>query len=262
MAKYDVPAMIDYVLYKTGQPSLYYVGHSQGALVMLAKLSKEPGFSTKIRKFFALAPASRTHHAKGRLTRIDKKTYERFRYDYKLYGDREVLSRNAFISALTDVVCDRYVNEVCEKLVFSIIGPNSCQFNASRIGIYLAHHQSGTSSRNMLHFAQLVYTKRLGSFDRGEEENIRCYGTPTPPEYNFSNVYSDIYIFYSNEDWVVTAEDVEEFLIPSLPRTSVKLARKLYGFNHNEIVWGLRAREEIYDPISNIIRADLALRGC
>lgn len=33
MAMYDLPAMIDFVLQKTGQKQIYYVGYSQGCTV-------------------------------------------------------------------------------------------------------------------------------------------------------------------------------------------------------------------------------------
>ena len=33
MAKYDLPASINYIINKTGQEQVYYVGHSQGNTV-------------------------------------------------------------------------------------------------------------------------------------------------------------------------------------------------------------------------------------
>ncbi|KIH50616.1 hypothetical protein ANCDUO_19303 [Ancylostoma duodenale] len=172
----------------------------------------------QIRKFFSLAPVSRMSHVKGLFfylgqiyEQFNKKLSTRlwFQLVYKLFGDNEFLSNNIFTRLLTDIICDKSVNNpLCENFIFSVSGPNSNQFNTSRIGIYLAHNPAGTSSRNMLHFAQMVHTKRMASFDRGKEANIRWYG------------------------------------------------RKLEEFNHNDFLWGLRARKEIYDPITNIIKID------
>lgn len=33
MAKYDLPAVLNFILQKTGQQQLYYVGYSQGAAI-------------------------------------------------------------------------------------------------------------------------------------------------------------------------------------------------------------------------------------
>ncbi|WKY11488.1 hypothetical protein Q1695_003222 [Nippostrongylus brasiliensis] len=256
MAEYDLPAMIDYVLKETDQSSLYYVGHSQGSLTMLAKLSKDKKFAKKIRKFFSLAPVSRMSHVKGLFYYLGQ-IYEQFKLVYRLLGDNEFLSNNMFSSLLTGIICDKSLNNsICENFIFSVSGPNSNQLNTSRVGIYLAHNPAGTSTRNMLHFAQMVHTKRMASFDLGPDANVRYYGEAYTPEYDLSDIHCDTYLFYSDYDWLANAADVEEFLIPTLPRTSVKFARRLKEFNHNDFLWGLRARKEIYDPITNIIKID------
>lgn len=42
MAKYDLPAITEYILSTTGQPNLYYVGHSQGTLIGFLQFSQDP----------------------------------------------------------------------------------------------------------------------------------------------------------------------------------------------------------------------------
>lgn len=53
---YDLPAFIDFILAKTGQKSLHYVGHSQGTTSFFVMLSMLPGYSDKIRTFHGLTP--------------------------------------------------------------------------------------------------------------------------------------------------------------------------------------------------------------
>ena len=40
MAKYDIPAIVDAVLEKSGKKNLYYIGHSQGTLIMFTHLAE------------------------------------------------------------------------------------------------------------------------------------------------------------------------------------------------------------------------------
>lgn len=53
---YDLPAMIDYVLKKTGQKTLHYVGHSQGTTAFFVMASMKPEYNSKILSMQALAP--------------------------------------------------------------------------------------------------------------------------------------------------------------------------------------------------------------
>ncbi|KAJ7397297.1 lysosomal acid lipase/cholesteryl ester hydrolase-like protein [Pitangus sulphuratus] len=58
MAKYDLPAMINFIEQKTGQKQLYYIGHSQGTTVAFIAFSTMPQLAQKIKMFLALAPVT------------------------------------------------------------------------------------------------------------------------------------------------------------------------------------------------------------
>jgi predicted alpha/beta hydrolase len=44
MAKYDLPATVDYILKTTNATQIYYVGHSQGTEIIFAELGRNPDF--------------------------------------------------------------------------------------------------------------------------------------------------------------------------------------------------------------------------
>lgn len=54
---FDLAAMFDYILKITVQPTLYYVGHSQGGSAILVLLSTRPEYNAKIRQLHLLGPA-------------------------------------------------------------------------------------------------------------------------------------------------------------------------------------------------------------
>jgi predicted alpha/beta hydrolase len=48
MAKYDIPAVLEYILKKTGQQQMYFIGHSQGTLQAFAAFSQNAALAKKV----------------------------------------------------------------------------------------------------------------------------------------------------------------------------------------------------------------------
>ena len=60
MGKYDQPALIDFIIKKTGVEKITYVGHSQGTTQILSALSENTQwFKQRVNLFCLLAPVAR-----------------------------------------------------------------------------------------------------------------------------------------------------------------------------------------------------------
>ncbi|KAJ8789280.1 hypothetical protein J1605_021807 [Eschrichtius robustus] len=81
MAKYDLPATINFIIEKTGQERLYYVGHSQGTTTgvfgaTFIAFSTNPELAKRIKIFFALAPVTTVKYTQSpmkKLTTLSRK---------------------------------------------------------------------------------------------------------------------------------------------------------------------------------------------
>lgn len=58
IGRFDIPALIDHVISATGQPSIQYVGHSQGTTVFWVMCHHRPEYNSKILAMHAMAGAA------------------------------------------------------------------------------------------------------------------------------------------------------------------------------------------------------------
>lgn len=65
MARFDLPACINYVLKVTNRSSLHYVGHSQGSVIGFIQFGHDLELGKKIKTFVALAPVATVGHVGG-----------------------------------------------------------------------------------------------------------------------------------------------------------------------------------------------------
>lgn len=57
IGKYDIPAMIDYIINKTNQQKIHYIGHSQGTTTLFVAMSVRPEYNQKVRLATLMGPA-------------------------------------------------------------------------------------------------------------------------------------------------------------------------------------------------------------
>ncbi|VDM99545.1 unnamed protein product, partial [Thelazia callipaeda] len=183
MAKYDLDAMIALVLNETKRSDLYYVGFSQGTLIMFSKLAQDPNFASKIRKFFALAPIATVGHIRG-LLRFLATWIFRFKIAQSLLGQKYFVLNDELSKAFSAIICGYHIfNPLCNSILYQIAGPKSNQINETRLLVYVMH-QDRTSAMNIFHWIQMVRSGKMQAFDyESKEENRKHYGQVKFPLY-------------------------------------------------------------------------------
>lgn len=101
MAKYDLEATFNKIQQITGQKRIYYVGHSQGTLIMFAKLAEDPAFGDRVERFFALAPVATVKTIKGLLYYLAEYLYPYFPL-FDILGDGEFLPNNWIMKLISE----------------------------------------------------------------------------------------------------------------------------------------------------------------
>ncbi|CAD6194863.1 unnamed protein product [Caenorhabditis auriculariae] len=261
MGALDLEAMIDKVLEITAHDSLYYVGHSQGTLTMFSKLSLDNGgqFSKKIKKFFAYAPVSSVKNIEGGLAYLAHHFSLELDAYYAIFGSGDFLPDFYVMKMVSEYVCGgmKIEADTCDNFLFLIGGPESNQWNETRVPVYISQMPAGTSSQNMIHWLQMVQHGGIPMFNFGTKGNKAKYGQATPPQYDFSKIAgTQIYLYWSPDDWLADEKDILAYLLPKLSSSVLIENNRLEHFNHLDFIWGLNATELIYQPTIDICTKD------
>lgn len=217
-SKYDLPAQIDFVLKKTGRKDLLYVGMSQGTLLFFTMLSERPKYNEKVKAFAGLAPFNKLSHMHVAVIEMVAPYAERYLNAMYLAGQYEIMPKGFPLLPLARSFCAFPTRAICSFFGDGFSNLGSKYINESRIPVYLCHAPAGTSLKNLVHFLQLLNSKKAQKFDYGPEDNKKYYGHEDPPEYKLSNVKTDVGIFWSRGDQFVPPENVRELIRDLGPR--------------------------------------------
>uniref|UniRef100_A0A915P4L9 Partial AB-hydrolase lipase domain-containing protein n=1 Tax=Meloidogyne floridensis TaxID=298350 RepID=A0A915P4L9_9BILA len=123
MALIDLPAMVDKALEISGQSKLFYVGHSQGTLIMFAQLASDnKEFKNKIIKYFALAPVATIKHMKGLISVSGNLFGKSFDHLNKHFGSHEFMPSNWASQLFAQILCSPIMSKsICDNIMFLIV---------------------------------------------------------------------------------------------------------------------------------------------
>ncbi|XP_038061446.1 lysosomal acid lipase/cholesteryl ester hydrolase-like [Patiria miniata] len=253
MAKYDLPACLNYVLNKTGQKEMYYIGHSQGTMIAFAEFSRNQELAKKVKMFFAMGPVATVGYMTSTLFRfladdVPDNFLTEILVDLGLY---DFFPSNEFFHFMGDTVCSEPETVfICEAILGAFGGYSKDHMNASRIPVYVNNCPAGTSVWNMDHWAQMVQSKKCSMYDFGPKGNMEHYNQTTPPVYHIENMQTPTALFYGGRDTLADLKDVE-LLIPKIKHLFYNKEIPTYG--HLDFIWAIDAESYCYKDILGLM---------
>lgn len=252
MARYDLTALVDYILKTTLQKELIYVGHSQGTMIGFAEFGTNVNLAAKIKLFVALGPVSTVKYIKSPIRYIAKMgAYSNQNVWFKLFGRKDFLPSSTKMDWLADKLCNFKITDrmLCANILFLFCGPSK-YMNHSRIAVYTTHDPAGTSVKNLAHFSQAVISGKFQMFDYGEVQNILRYNQSSPPLYDLTKMNVPTALYWAKNDWLADPIDVH-FIRKNLP--NIVDDYEIMDWDHLDFLLAVNAKKCLYERILKLI---------
>eukprot|EP01027_Heterolobosea_sp_BB2_P017159 GEZU01024337.1.p1 GENE.GEZU01024337.1~~GEZU01024337.1.p1 ORF type:complete len:279 (+),score=67.86 GEZU01024337.1:98-934(+) len=251
MGAFDLPASFDLALNLSGQKSLSYIGHSQGCAQAYALFTTDAETSSKVDLFVALAPVTYIGNSPSLL--LNAMADLHIDALIQLLGIEDFLPSTAVIELLLPKTCHMQP-DLCKNIYCLIAGCDWSYVNETRLPVYFSHLPAGTSTQDMIHWAQEIRSKEYQHFDYGSAAaNQNAYGQPTPPLYNLSNLMVPTAVFHGGKDTLADPTDVAHML-SLIPQDMLAYHEFLPEFGHGDFVWGTIANTEVYAKVIALIK--------
>nr|XP_060623034.1 lipase member M-like [Anolis sagrei ordinatus] len=247
MAKYDLPAIIYFIVEKTGAPKIHFVGFSQGATQGLIAFSSMPHVAENIRMFHALAPLSTLKNSQSpfvKLMFLPDKIIKFF------LGKRDFSLRSEIKRKFLNNICSNNIfKNFCSWSLSFLGGSDETNLNMSRIDVYMSHFPDSTSVQNLLHWGQIYKTGKFRAFDYGNG-NMEKYNQTEPPSYNLHLMRVPTTVWFGEKDLFADPDNVKTLMCRL---QNVVYENNLSNWTHFDFLWGLDAPERLYKPLIELI---------
>ncbi|PPJ51295.1 hypothetical protein CBER1_07867 [Cercospora berteroae] len=228
-AFHDVPDSINYILDTTSQPSLSYIGFSQGTAQAFATLSIHPTLNNKVDVFVALAPAMAPPGiASGLVSSLVKSNPEVL---YLLFGRRAILGSTTMWQALLYPAIFSWVIDNCLRFLFGWKALNIAPHQ--KLAAY-PHLFSFTSTKSVVHWFQIIRNGKFQMFD-DEVTSPTSFSTGSKyykvAKFPTKNIRTPIVLVYGGSDSLV---DIK-VMLKELPKHTV--AKCVPKYEHLDLLW-------------------------
>ncbi|XP_032677319.1 lipase 3-like [Odontomachus brunneus] len=250
----DLPAMIDYILKTTGREKLFYLGHSQGTTSFFVMSTQLPEYQDKIHAMFAMAPVAYSSRMTSPIFQLLARFITPIDLVAKLIGQYEFEPTSEGMKRFQELICveGAIMQPICSNVLFLIAGYDRDQLNKTLLPTILGHVPAGASTKQFVHYAQLITSGKFQQFDYGFFGNLGIYNSIFPPKYDLSKIRVPIALHYSSNDWLSDVRDVDQ-LYNELGKPFAKFRVPHDGFNHLDYMWAKDVNTLLYDKILSLM---------
>lgn len=246
-AFHDIPNSIEYILEVTGQPSLSYIGFSQGTAQAFATLSIHPLLNQKIDVFVALAPAMAPSGLRNRI--VDSLMKASPNFLFLLFGRRSILSSTTMWQTI--LYPPIYVRIIDTAL--SVLFNWRCRNidRTQKLAAYL-HLYSFTSTKSVVHWFQIIRNKSFQFYDDELHAPFSIVASERfykPVKYPTRNIKTPIVLLYGDSDSLV---DIGAML-QGLPRGTV--AKAIHTYEHLDFLWASDVDRQVFGHVFEALEA-------
>ncbi|KAF9898328.1 cholesterol esterase [Lobosporangium transversale] len=208
LAMFDMPDTVDYILARTGAPSLVYIGFSQGTAQAFASLSINPSLNDKISLFIALAPATTPPGLDNGLVNSIVKAAPNV--IYLLFGRKTPLTAALFWQNLLHPTAYAVVIDWAVKFLF---GWNCTSMSRVQKAVSYQHLYSFTSVRILVHWFQIIRTQVFQMYDDvlPRVPYLSSTRSHCPHPFPTNQITTPIAIFYGGSDTLVDVKALLSF---------------------------------------------------
>lgn len=228
-AFHDIPDSIDYILATTGQPSLSYIGFSQGTAQAFAALSIHPTLNDKVDAFIALAPAMSPAGLHNSV--VDALVKASPIVLFLAFGRRSILSSATMWQSILYPPIFVRIIDLSNAFLFNWTSRNISP--QQKLAAY-PHLFSFTSTKSVVHWFQIIRNKSFQMYDDDVPAPLslgasdRYYKVAKFPT---RNIKTPIILLYGGSDSLM---DIN-VMLQELPKHTI--AQEIAHFEHLDFLW-------------------------
>ncbi|KAH9950564.1 triacylglycerol lipase [Amylocystis lapponica] len=253
-AWHDIPDSIEYILGVTKEPSLSYVGFSQGTAQAFAALSIHPQLNQKVNAFIALAPAMSPAGLAAPI--VDGLMKASPTLLFLIFGRKSILSSAPGWQSILYPPVFSTVITTALRFLFNWRSTNIAPLQKHAA---YPHLYSYTSVKSVVHWFQIMRNAKFQMYDDDVQRVMLVRGAArpsgvtayAPARFPTRNITTPIVLLYGDCDSLV---DID-VMLRSLPGHTT--ARRLAGYEHLDIIWGMDIDRDVIPHV-----VDALLQHC